>query len=85
MGGAEARARASATGSNWWTELESGSGVGMAAILSTSRIISSNRELDITSLRLWLLFVFVVGGWVGLRLGLGKSGACPGVCRYVGR
>ena len=60
-----------ATGSNWWTELEFGSGVGMAAILSTSRIASSNSELVIISLRLWLLFVFVVGGWVGLGLRLG--------------
>ena len=43
------------------------------AILSTSHIILSNRELNITSLKLWLLFVLVVGGWVGLglRLGLG--------------
>ena len=59
-----------ATGSNWWAELESGSGVGVAAILSISRITSSNRELVITSPRLWLLFVLVVGGWVGLRLDL---------------
>ena len=47
-----------ATGSNWWFELESGTGV--AAILSISRIASSNRELVITSPRLWLLFVLVV-------------------------
>ena len=57
------------------------------------------RELDITSLsyRLWLLFVLVVGGWVGLglRLGLGLgSGEAVGlrlgpalgrvVCRCIG-
>ena len=40
------------------------------------------RELDITSLRLWLLFVLMVGGWVGLglRLGLGLgSGKAVGL------
>ena len=41
-----------ATGSNWWAKLETGSGVGVASILSISRIISSNRELVIASMDL---------------------------------
>ena len=50
VGGAEARAYPNQSNrANWWAEFEFGSGVGMAAILSTSRITSSNRELDRSS------------------------------------